>query len=152
MKSPKALSGRIKASDQARRSACLVLEVLSGIRGPSDAAAEMSVSLARYYHVEARALEGLVQALEPRQRGKRGASSEGELAALRKERDRLSTELSRMRTLVRLSHKAAGISSQAGKGADGKRKRRSGRAGRVLAMLKPAEQPQELQPAIQEGG
>jgi hypothetical protein len=110
----------------------------------------MSVSLARYYHVEARALEGLVQALEPRPKGKRGANPENELSALRRERDRLSTELSRMRTLVRLSHKAAGISSQ-GKAADGKRKRRSGRAGRVLAMLKPAEQPEEVQMPAMEG-
>ena len=46
----------------ARKTAALVLEVLSGELNPSEAAEILQVSLPRYYQIEKRALEGLIRA------------------------------------------------------------------------------------------
>ena len=48
----------------ARKTAALVLEVLSGELNPSEAAEILQVSLPRYYQIEKRALEGLIRACE----------------------------------------------------------------------------------------
>lgn len=134
----------IPGSVEAKRTAHAVLEVLAGLRGPSEAAETLSVSLQRYYVLETRALEGLVKALEPREKGKRTASLPSRLEAAEKERDRLKTELDRMRSLVRLTQRAVGLSSKRGKGKqagkDGKKKRRKGnRTRKVLALLEGGE-------------
>jgi hypothetical protein len=110
-----------------------VLEVLAGVRTPAEAAGELGVSLPRYYQVEQRALQGLVQGCEPRPRG-RVASPEGELARLRKENERLTHSCQRQQALVRLARQAAGLASPAskpGKGSEaGGKKRRPRRSAR----------------------
>src|SRR6516164_6368790 len=58
------------SSLEAKRLAAAVLEVLAGTRGPSEAAAALSISLPRYYQLEGRALEGLLAACEPRRGGR----------------------------------------------------------------------------------
>jgi hypothetical protein len=106
--------------------AACVLEVLAGARTPAEAAGELGVSLPRYYQLEQRALQGLVQGCEPRPRG-RVASPEGELARLRKENERLTRECQRQQALVRLARQAAGLASPApkpGKGSEAGGKRR----------------------------
>ena len=50
------------ASPQARRQAATILEVLAGVRRPSEAAQVLEISLPRYYQLEQRALAGLVSA------------------------------------------------------------------------------------------
>src|SRR4051812_10705900 len=82
----------------ARRLAAAVLEVLAGLRGPAEAAQVLGISLARYYQVERRALDGLVAGCEPRRRGaaQRGPS---ELATLRQECSRLRRECARQQAL-----------------------------------------------------
>ena len=50
---------------EAQRLAATILEVLAGVSTPTQAAETLSISLPRYYQLEARALEGLVAALTP---------------------------------------------------------------------------------------
>jgi hypothetical protein len=49
-----------QVSPQARRQAACILEVLAGLRTPEQAAQTLAVSLQTYYHVEARAMRGLI--------------------------------------------------------------------------------------------
>ncbi|MHC5081551.1 MAG: hypothetical protein ACYTHN_21325 [Planctomycetota bacterium] len=123
----------INASPEAKKTACAILEVLSGIRGPTEAAQELSITLPRYYVLEGRAVEGLVKAMEPRKRGKRSWCPETRILALEKECDGLKRELSRTRTLLRLARRATGLSedSPAKKG-----RRKTNRARRVLSSLR----------------
>ena len=60
-------------SPAATRLAVGILEVLSGVCGPGEGSRLLGLSLPRYYALEARAIHGLVEALEPRARG-RGAA------------------------------------------------------------------------------
>src|SRR5690349_16569529 len=76
------------ASAQARRWAAAILEVLAGVRSPAQAAQALAVSLPRYYALELRALQGLLQACEPRPQG-RVRSPASELARLRRDCDQL---------------------------------------------------------------
>jgi hypothetical protein len=124
-------------SREARRLAAVLLEVLAGARTTSDAAATLGISLVRYYQVEARALQGWLAACEPRSRG-RGPSPSTRLALLEKEKQRLTRELARQQSLVRLSQRALGLPpASAGKAAPpGKRKRRpTNRALRMAERL-----------------
>jgi hypothetical protein len=127
------------ASPEARRKACVFIEVLSGIRGPCEASELLSVSLPRYYALEAMALKGLLQALEPREKG-RGRSTESRLDEVSRERDRLAAELERMRSLVRLSRRAVGLpsgkKSAKAKGRPARKRRKASRNRKVLALLK----------------
>jgi hypothetical protein len=136
----------IPGSPEARRLAHVVLEVLAGLRGPSEAAEVLSVSLPRYYVLETRALEGLVKALEPREKGRGGRSAESRVESMTRERDRMKTELERMRSLVRLTQRTVGLATKPKKGKDktagkegqGKRKRRKAvRKRNVLGRVSP---------------
>jgi len=92
-----------------RRRAAAVLEVLGGARSPSEAAEILDISLPRYYLLEARALEGLIAACEPRPRG-RDAGTEGKtFHALKRENDRLRQDLCRTQALARAVQRAAGM-------------------------------------------
>lgn len=96
-----------EASPLARQLAAGILEVLAGLRGPAEAAQALGISLARYYQVERRALDGLVAGCEPRRRcaGQRGPS---ELALLRQEVVRLRRECARQQALLRASQRTRG--------------------------------------------
>ena len=133
-------NGSIDASQEALRATHAVLEVLSGRKGPTEAAETLSVSLPRYYVLETRALEGMVKALEPREKGRGRPSEQSRLEAAEKERDRLKTELERMRSLVRAAQRTVGLPSKPREGRKGsekkpgKRKRRkTNRTRRVLS-------------------
>ena len=127
----------IQASPQARKTACVILEVLSGVRSTTEASEVLSVSLPRYYVLETRGIEGLVKALEPKEKGRRSHSPQSRLDAMTHERDRLQTELGRMRSLVRLAQRTVGIPVKKKKGKEGKKRlRRTNRTRKVLALLK----------------
>jgi hypothetical protein len=117
------------ADAQAQRLAAALLEVLAGVRTPSQAAEALGISLPRYYQVETRAVQAFVAACAPRPRG-RGRSTEKELTALRRQHERLQQELSRQQTLVRLAQRSLGLApakaptSQAGSKDKGGKKRR----------------------------
>ena len=55
-------------SREARRLAAAILEVLAGMRSPTEAAQALSISGPRYYTLEQRALEGLVDVAAERAR------------------------------------------------------------------------------------
>lgn len=103
-------AGRLaaQASDKARRTGCVILEVLAGLRTPKEASEALGLSQQRFYTLEARAIEGLVAALEPRPRG-RQPGGEAELARLREEREQLQRELQRSQALVRAAQRTIGV-------------------------------------------
>ena len=129
--------GSQKGSQQARRTAAAILEVLAGARTPTEAAEAMGVSANRYYQLEARAIQGLLEACEPRPKGK-VVSPENQLAKLRREADKLRNEAARFQALARASQKTVGLAApkpaRSKKG--GKTKRRRKPTVRALMMAK----------------
>jgi hypothetical protein len=121
------------ATRGAKRLAAVVLDVLAGSRTPPQAAESLGVSLPRYYQLEARALGGLVAACESRPRGRR-PDLEAELAAVRRELDRVKRELARSQSLVRLTQRSVGVAPPA-PAKPGKRKRKP-----VVRAMRRAEQ------------
>jgi hypothetical protein len=97
-------------SQEARQVAAAILEVLAGVRTPTDAAGALGVSLPRYYALEVRALEGLLQACERRPRGPR-RSPDREIRTLRREVERLGREAARAQALLRAAQRAVGLRS-----------------------------------------
>lgn len=92
----------------AKRVAAVVLDVLAGVRTPTQAAGTLSVSLPRYYQLEARALDGLIAACEPRPKG-RQVDPSSEVARLRREAERLRRDLARQQALVRMTQRTVGV-------------------------------------------
>jgi hypothetical protein len=131
----KAKSGvrALAASSEARRCGAVVLEVLTGLISPTEATQSLSISLPRYYALETRALQGFLGALEPRPRG-RQKTPQSQVRALEKEVSRLSRELARTRSLVRVAHRTIGITTPAASTT----KRGSTRSTKAKADAKPA--------------
>ena len=95
-------------SRDARRLAAAILEVLAGVRTPTEAARQLAISLTRYYIDEGRALQGLVAACEPRPRG-RVRTPETELVTLRRECAQLRRQCARQQALVRVTQRSVGL-------------------------------------------
>lgn len=130
------------SSREARRVAILFLEVLGGARTPSEAAAEMGFSEARYHMLEKRVLEGMVVSCMPRGRGP-VPSLEKELAKLRKKCEKLEHERMRYQALHRVAQKTMRIaappslsSGAKSKGTRGRKRKRTVRALRAAQRLK----------------
>lgn len=126
-------------SPQARKVATAILEVLVGNRTPSDAATALNVSLPRYYQLEGRALNGLLQSCEPRKRGYvRSPERDTELA--QKKVEFWQRECARHQALARLAQRTIGLAAPVAAKSNGtdKRKKRkpSVRALKVLEVLK----------------
>ena len=119
---------KASASREAQRFAAAILEVLAGVRTPTEAALALSASVPRYYVWEQRALEGLVRACEPRPKGK-GGSERHQIARLEKELACLRQDCARQQALVRASQRTLGLAAPAGyplAGAPGKPVAKSG--------------------------
>lgn len=134
-------------SAEARRWASVILEVLAGLRSPPQAAVALSVSLPRYYAGELRALQGLLNACQPRPHG-RVRSQSSVLAALQRECEQLRRQCARQQTLLRLAQRTVGVPPAAPVAArpTGKKQRRrrpTVRALRVVDQLR--QQEPELQ-------
>lgn len=143
----------LKGSPEARRQAALILEVLGGLRGPSDAAKVMGVALPRYYVLETRALQALIKAMEPLPRGP-GRNPDAEIAALQMQLARQKQELVRSQSLQRAMRSAIGIAAAQPKDAKlepGKRKpkRPSVRALKAVKVLRAGleDAPQAIVPS-----
>jgi hypothetical protein len=122
---------------EAKRLAAAILEVLGGVRLPSDAASALSISVPRYYQLETRALNGLLEACEPRPIG-RVRSVESELVVAQREIAALKRDCSRQQALVRLAQRTVGLAApQPPKPGPKGRKRRTPtvRALRAVAVL-----------------
>jgi hypothetical protein len=140
----KSRSSSLRGSPEAKRLAAAILEGLAGLRGPQDASEALGISMTRFYHLEARALQGLVDALEPRPRGRK-QSSQSVVTRLEQEKAHLERELKRAQALVRSAQRTIGLRPvlQKGKlGADGKKPKRTRRtmvrAERAAAGLREA--------------
>ena len=123
---------------EAKRLAAAILEVLAGARTPTEAATALGLSVPRYYQVEAQALRGLLQACEPKPRG-RVRSVETEVKTLSRENQRLQRELTRHQALARAAQRAVGLAPPAvvvNKAGKKPRKRRVARALSVAERLK----------------
>jgi hypothetical protein len=132
---------RLPGSEAARQKAAVILEVLAGFRGTTEAGQALGVSANRYYQLEARALAGMIKALEPRPRGRRQGPVE-EVSRLKVENQRLEREVTRLTSLVRVARKSLGITVTAtAKQKTAARKRQpSHRGKKVVALLR---KPQE---------
>jgi hypothetical protein len=97
-------------SRDAQRVAAVILEVLAGMRTPTEAAAVVGMSVPRYYLWEQRALEGLVRACEPRPKGQ-VVSQRHQIALLEKEVTRLRQDCIRQQALVRASQRTIGLAA-----------------------------------------
>ncbi|HET9952338.1 MAG TPA: hypothetical protein VFS09_11150 [Candidatus Eisenbacteria bacterium] len=139
---PKALKG----SGEAKRLAAVILEVLSGERDTTTASQDLGVSMARYYVLETRAIQGLIAALEPRKAG-RTRTPERELESVKGANARLEHEVSRLQALVRASQRAMGLQAAPSKekerrvaGKGGRRRRRTFRAMRLATALRTGQE------------
>jgi len=154
--------GAAAASRTAKKTAAVVLEVLAGQRDTGSASVELGVSLSRYYVLEARGVEGLVKALEPRPKGKQ-KSLQVELREARAEVVQLQREVARSQSLLRVSQRGLGVKTPAQperKGSKlgassktGKKKRRRRmvpRAAQVIARLR--REPDNGKPQAAEPG
>jgi hypothetical protein len=112
-----------ESSREARRVAAMVLEVLAGARTPTEAAQALDLSVPRYYQLETRALRGLLAACEAAPKG-RVPSADQELAALRRDQERLQREVLRQQALVRAAQRAVGLPPPAPLKSAGKKTRR----------------------------
>jgi len=124
----------LKGSKRARQVVATMLEVLSGALGTSEAAARLSVSLSRYYQIETRALQGLLEAVEPRPKGPQ-KTPEREIRALRAEKRQLEKELRRHQALLRAAHRSAGLPGAGTKPASSKPRVRGKRGSRGQTVL-----------------
>src|ERR1700738_4236664 len=69
----------------AKRMAAVILEVFAGLRTPQQGAEALAMSLGGYYQLEARAMHGLLEACEPKPRG-RQPNPEREMAGMQREK------------------------------------------------------------------
>jgi len=158
-KKPHGIAG---GSREANRLAVVILEVLAGVRSPSEAAKILEITKPRYYQLETRALIGLVEALEPRPMGKQ-PSPETRIAKLERELAESHRECGRQQALVRAAQRTLGIRSapqsqakQTAKDSAGRKKRRPTvralKAAKVLAVDTGAENEEPLQQGNPTGG
>ncbi len=98
----------VRGSDAARRLVALLLEAWSGVRSTLATSEAMGVTLPRFYQLEARALQMLVTAMEPRPRG-RPRTAEDAIGKLQAERQRLLRDVERYQSLYRTAQRALGV-------------------------------------------
>ena len=95
-------------SSEANRQAVVILEVLAGVKTPTQAAADLGTSLPRYYQLETRALEGLVAALEPKPKGKQPLP-QNQIAALQRELEQARRACARQQALARVAQRTLAV-------------------------------------------
>ena len=136
-----------------RRQAAAILEVLAGVRTPTEAAKDLALSLPAYYKLESRAIRGLITACRPPGRGPR-TSPEVEATRLRRQCQHLQQDLQRYQALARAAQRAAGLPTppiSTPKDVKGRRKRKPAvRALRALAALRQAPEAPETTEAAKE--
>jgi hypothetical protein len=139
---------RLTGSAPATRLAVGILEVLSGVYGPAEGSRLLGLSLTRYYALETRAVQGMIQALEPQPRGRRGRDG---LDALRREKAQLERTVQRLQALVRATQRAVAITAPPV--ARGRRaKRGAARGAKVVAQLRAPGRPEPAAAGRPEGG
>jgi len=97
-----------QASPEARKKAAIVLEVLAGLRTPLQAAQALSMALPSYYHLELRALQGLMNYCERTPKG-RQKNADRELTQVREQCQKLASDVQRYQALARATQKTIGL-------------------------------------------
>lgn len=134
-KGPVTMAKAIPALDappESRRVAVAILEVLAGVRTTGDAAKTLAISLPRYYALEARAMEGLIRACEPKKPGKTRSVTK-EIDRLKKEIARLERDCARQQSLARAAQRTLGLGPPAASMSDPKGKGTKTRKRRPVA-------------------
>jgi len=126
-------------SREAQRVAAAILEVLAGVRTPTDAAAALGMGVPRYYVWEQRALAALVAGCEPRPAG-RTLSQRHQIAVLEKEVARLKQDCARQQALVRAAQRTIGLAPAAAKPVP--------KAGERAAGKPAGKKPRKRRPAV----
>ena len=109
---PTATLGK-KTSSDANRRAAVILEVLAGVRLPSEAAQVLGVSVTHYYLLERKALEGLSAACEVQPKGRSVPSAERQVARLERELEQARRQCQRQAALARATQRAVGLPAAA---------------------------------------
>jgi hypothetical protein len=122
--------------------AAVILEVLAGLRTPTQAAQASNISVPRYYQLETRAMAALVTACEPQPKGRRRGPVQ-EVVALQKDNERLRQEVGRQQSLVRLAQRSIGIAAPAPPTKSKVRRQRTARALVAARRLRDAADPAE---------
>jgi len=134
-KTPKRESStRLTGSRQAKQCAAVILEVFAGLRGAQEAGEALGLSPNRYYQLEARGLQGMITALEPKPKG-RQKTPEDEIRKLTAEKAHLAREVGRLTSLVRASRRALGVAGASPKTTKARSRKRGHRGKKVIAML-----------------
>ena len=128
-----------RISPEARKNAAAVLEVLAGLRTPSQAAQVLGLALPGYYNLELRALNGLMSSCEPPRKG-RQKDAHRELAAAQVQCQKLAAEVQRYQALARATQRTIGLTAPpptSGKTESGRKRRKPVvRALQAIALLK----------------
>jgi hypothetical protein len=134
---------------EAKRVCAVLLEVLGGVRTPTEAAGVLGVSVPRYYALEARALGGFLKACRRQKKGRR-RSAESELGHMKLELERASRECDRLAALLRTSQRALGISPRPKepRAEPGKRKRKRPQVRALRAARSLKDTPGEIPLAV----
>jgi len=140
-------------SQEARCTAATILEVLAGMRTPTEAAEALSVCVSRYYALEQRAVASLVASCEPHLRGP-VKSPQQRIAELQREVQRLRQQCDRHLALARAVRRTVDLPMPAKSVATGKgnghrhspsgKKRRTRRP--TVRALKAAQALRDTQP------
>lgn len=147
----------LTGSETAKRTAAVFLEALGGLRSTQSAADELGIAMPRYYVLEARMLQAMIEALEPRARGRK-RKLDSEIAQLQDENAKLQREAMRLQALYRMTQRAVGVkedkpsrkaskSKTSGKKSKTRRVRRKTRGERVLEDLRSEPSPVTSDPA-----
>ncbi len=128
-----------RVSPEARKNAAAVLEVLAGLRTPTQAAQVLGLALPGYYNLELRALNGLMSSCEPPRKG-RQKDAHRELAEARAQCKKLAAEVQRYQALARATQRTIGLAAPPatpGKTESGRKRRKPVvRALQAIALIK----------------
>jgi hypothetical protein len=143
-------------SKDAKRLAAVVLEVFAGLRTPQQGAEALAMSLGGYYQLEARAMHGLLDACEPKPKG-RQPNPEREIAVIQRENERLRRDLGRQQSLVRVTQRTIGLSPpppppKATAKTSGKKTRKRKPVVRALALATRLQQEATASEAVSDNG
>ena len=153
---PAALTG----STDAKRLAAGILDILAGLRTTSDGAAALGISLPRYYVLETRVVQAIVNACEPLPRG-RQRTPQDKINELEAANDKLRREVSRLQAVMRAAQRSIGLPSSppsqakakagnSGKAKAKRKRKQTPRAQKMIAALRkpaPPAGPSERTPA-----
>ena len=96
-------------TSEANRQAIIILEVLAGVRLPSEAAQLLGVSVTHYYLLERKALEAMLAGCQPQAKGRSTPSAHKQLARLERELAQCRHQCQRQAALVRATQRAVGL-------------------------------------------